>query len=191
MRTVLFYIICIVLTFDVYSQDDDVIYTKEKYEFERYFSNGTKRLKSGKSIEVVLNDKDTFHSQSGYLIGVKDSFLILNMDYEYFQLQRKNYSFNESFEYENSKQQVISFESIKYVEYEPNASFVFGALGGVSLFTALFIAPLVSIDKKWPNNFNSKRYVTVLGSALIGAVVGTTVFVCIGTDKRVKPKKMF
>lgn len=168
----------------MFSQESDIPRNKQKFEFEKYNNGKIKKLKQGTYIEVVSYNKDTTHIQSGDLIDLNDSLLIINMSFEDFKLVKENFTFSKYFIYETPYKTSIPINSIDYLSYESKGLFVFASLGGVSLFTALIIAPLVSIDRSAPNNFNSKRYTSIMRPALIGTAVGLT----IGFDTMIKLK---
>ncbi|GIV40843.1 MAG: hypothetical protein KatS3mg034_0153 [Vicingaceae bacterium] len=179
---VLTYLLFVVIY--VFSQESDIPRNKQKFEFEKYNNGKIKKLKQGTYIEVVSYNKDTTHIQSGDLIDLNDSLLIINMSFEDFKLVKENFTFSKYFIYETPYKTSIPINSIDYLSYESKGLFVFASLGGVSLFTALIIAPLVSIDRSAPNNFNSKRYTSIMRPALIGTAVGLT----IGFDTMIKLK---
>lgn len=171
-----------------FSQVSDTVKIKQKIEFEKYHSGKTKKLKQGHFLEVVLSNKDTSHVQSGELIGLNDSFLIIDLSYEELNLDKENYTFRESFHYETPTKIFIPIHSIERLSYESKGSMVFAAIGSISMLTALFIAPIASIDKSEPNNFNSKRYTNLIKPALIGTAIGLTVYYTFGTDTMIKIK---
>ena len=173
---------------NVFSQESDIPKIKQKFEFEKYNNGKIKKLKQGSYMEVVSYNKDTTHIQSGDLIDLNDSLLIIEMSFEDFKMDKENYTFSENFVYETPYKTSIPINSIDYVSYESKGSFVFASLGGVSLLTALIIAPLASIDRSAPNNFNSNRYTSIMGPALIGTAVGLTVYYIIGSDTIIKLK---
>ncbi len=192
---ILFCLLC--LGFFSYSQESDTINYNQKFEFKKYKNGKIKKVKSGTYITVYLDTQDTTHSQSGYLLNVRDSVLTVNMYHEQFSMDHysdtEENSYRVDYTYDTFKRISIPIGSIDYLQLDHGflpgrLSDVFAVTGVISALTALFIAPLVSIDKNSPYNFNSKRYTRVIVPALIGTAVGWTVYATIGRNRGTKLK---
>jgi hypothetical protein len=182
----IFFSVCFVAT-QSFAQDADKPKTVKKYEFQKFHNNRIKKLKQGRYLDVYLNSNDTTHTQNGDLIDLNDSVLTIEMSSESFSVETDNHSFSEDF-YSKDTIIHIPINTIKHLRYEAKGTLIGPVTSSVSLFTALILAPLISIDRSQPNNFNSKRYTTVVIPALIGAGVGLTLSFTIGFNTKLKIK---
>ena len=187
MRQII-YIFLLFSNLVVLSQEPDTLNTKQKFKFEKYNNGRIKKLKKGSYIEVVSYNKDTSHIQSGDLLDLNDSLLTIDICFEDFKIDKDNYTFNENFIYETPYKISIPINSIDYLSHPSNGYVVFSSIGAVSLLTTLIIAPLASIDRSEPNNFNGKRYTNIMRPALIGTAIGLTISYTFGADGMIKLK---
>lgn len=129
------------------------------------------------------------HLLEGELLALNDTFLIIGKNYELLTIANKDSSYEQSTSIPNAKVLPfkISLNEIKYIEYTPKAGNVGAAIVGLSVFLAIFIAPLVSINyRTW--DFNEDTYAAVMKPSLIGAVVGLTLQVSFATRRvTIKP----
>jgi hypothetical protein len=171
-----------------FTQIVDTLNKDQKFEFRNYHNDRVKKIKKGQYLDVVSTNGDTINTKSGDLILLNDSVLVLELAFEDNNIINENYTYLENFKYQTPVKISIPIKSIDYLNYEAKTPFIGAAIGGLSLLTALFIAPIVAIDKTQPYNFNSKQYTQIMGPALIGSAIGLTLYYTIGSDTMVKIK---
>lgn len=158
-----------------FSQELEPKPVKEKFEFENYKNGRLRKIKSGSPIDVYLNAEDTIHIQYGGLLGLNDTILTLELWDEDLEIYSANSYYIESTSfYYTPKTIAIPASTIKYITYESRAASMSYGIAGLSLITAVIIAPLASIDRDEPHNFNTKRYSKIMKPALLGLGIGLT-----------------
>ncbi len=157
-------------------------------EFERFDNNKLKTIKSGEDLQIYLNKKDTTIVQHGKLVYLDDSLLTINLTSEYFEVEKKDYTFNKSYMFDSQNRVSIPIQTIDYLTYQPKGSSLLNSVKALAFVTAVLVAPLASYDKNEPYNFNTKRYKTILGSSIIVGLVIIPFDRATGYDKKIRIK---
>ena len=138
-----------------------------KYSLERYKSERVKKIRQGREIRVYLKNEDTLHSLYGQLVNVSYKEVILSA-YEERKLVDGEFNyFEQSFVYEETRCLTLPVGTIESLEYDNWYNGYINLFAGLSGVSALLVAPLVSIDKDYPNHFNTQRYKNVVVPSLI------------------------
>lgn len=193
------YLICLFLVFKVagsFAQSDSTYKPSGpdksiKYRLERYNSERTKQLFQGRTITVNMADEDTVHTYYGSLVNISNTELVLSTYQETKSYSDEFHTLEESFDYEESECMTIPVQTIESLYYSPwysGYSNLITALGGIS---ALFVAPLASIDKDYPYHFNTKRYTSIVVPSLLGVGAGIVLSITLEAGEnrfKLKPK---
>ncbi len=161
-----------------------------KFVFERLNKSSTKTISGGKGVLIKLTIGDTIVSTYGWLVDANNESIFINPIWKVNSLQKENYNFTESFNYNNSLM-IINLDSIKSIQYDYNFNFFFDIMGALSLTTTLIASPIIAIDKNSPNNFNVNRYKTITFSSLASSVFFITLSFIINNRENaylLKPK---
>lgn len=162
-----------------------IIDSQIKYKFERLNNSRTKKLKQGHDVNIKLCSGDTSFYILGSFYEANDSVLKILPRY-----QRHYDTGGYSIHFEQGIA-AIPVESIQTLKYTNNSNMVPLIFAEISLITGLFVAPLASIDKNSPRNFNTKKYKTIVFSSLIGVGAGVAFTFILGGGKNrfyLKPK---
>lgn len=85
---------------------------------------------------------------------------------------------NQNFNYYYDCPTVTLFKNeIDVIKRRGTGSYLSAGVLDASLLSALIVAPLASIDKSQPNNFNSKRYISIVKPSLIGIGIGIALYI--------------
>lgn len=179
---------------NVVAQKDSVStkHKKKKFEFELLDYKKTKKLKEGKYVSVKSFVGNTIIHHHGHLIKVDKDSIFLNimtekivigdenkMGEQLIQYQIKDFPINE-----NMSIPIINDQEITYSSTFNDISRNFFI---ASIFSGVVLAPLVSINKSKPHNFNTKRYVDVVKYSFFSATLFYT-FTIITTSPKLKAK---
>lgn len=179
---------------NVVAQKDSVStkHKKKKFEFDLLEYEKTKKLKEGKYIHVksFVGDSIIFHE--GNLTNLSNDSIFLDIMTEKIVIGDENkvgeqlihYQIKEFPENEKMGIPIIKNQEITYYStaYNISASFFIG-----SILSGVILAPLVSINKSKPHNFNTKRYVDVVKYSFLSAAVFCS-FTIITTSPKLKAK---
>lgn len=169
--------------------------TRAKLTFYKFDTGKKVNVRKDKSVTItLLNTSDgrgnndynfgTTHVLEGELIALNDTFLSISKNYEELIIATKDSSYEQStrIPYDKVAAFNIPLNDIKYIEYTPKAGDVGGVVAGLSVLSAIFVAPLASLNyKTW--DFNRDTYVAIMKPSLIGAVVGFTLQFSFSTRK--------
>ena len=163
---------------------DTLSHKKIKFEFLKE-NKKIKKINKGKYLTLYFNDTTLndsnintyYHTFSGDIENLTDSFLVMTDSYENKRYYYKGGSYKEityrGTEVDTIKKK-IQVNQIKYIEYEPKMGILFNTVGGIGAITCLLVAPLASMNYSDLSKFNSKRYVNIMRPALITTCVGLT-----------------
>ena len=166
----------IVLSQITIQQDTTVIYNSEaKFEFERWNNSRRKKLKSGKGIEVNLNAGDSTYIIYGSLYEANQNSIQIEPLWENIKLDTSEFYYSSITNHFENSLATIPIQNINSLKYDANYVIIPFSIAYLSLISATIVAPLVSIDKNSPNNFNSKRFKSIILPSLIGAGIGFTI----------------
>lgn len=156
------------------TQDTVVIPNNHIYfKFEKLNNTRTKNIRSGRYVSIDLLAGDSTHIIAGSLFEADSSFIKVIPSWEFTELIKTNFQTSTTIDHENSLT-TIPIKNIKSLEYTKEFEVAPFALSGLGALTAFIVAPLVSINKNSPNNFNSKRYTSIVIPSLIFSGVSLT-----------------
>lgn len=172
--------------------DTTVVFNGDvKFEFEKWKGSGTKILKTAKGLTLDIRTGDTVHQLYGALYDVDGVNIKIIPRWEIINIDTNEFiSSSKTVTYKNCIT-TIPIQNIQSLKYDANYNIIPASIGWASLFSALIVAPVVSIDRNSPNNFNTKRYQSILFSSLIGAGAGFACYYIINGGKnkfKLKPK---
>lgn len=162
-----------------------------KYPLERYKNERVKNIRQGREIRVYLKNEDTLHTLWGQLVNVSDEEVVLSTYEERKLVNDENNYFEQSFVFEESECLTLPVSTIESLEYDNWYNGYINLFAGLSGVSALFVAPLVSIDKDYPNHFNSQRYKNVVVPSLIclGSSLSLAIILEAGENRfKLKPR---
>lgn len=162
-----------------------------KYPLERYRNERVKNIRQGREIRVYLKNEDTLHTLWGQLVNVSDEEVVLSTYEERKLVNDENNYFEQSFVFEESKCLTLPVSTIESLEYDNWYNGYINLFAGLSGVSALLVAPLVSIDKDYPNHFNSQRYKNVVVPSLIclGSSLSLAIILEAGENRfKLKPR---
>lgn len=162
-----------------------------KYRLERFGNERTKSLSQGRSITVNMEGEDTVHTYYGNLVNISNSELVLSTFQETKSYSDEFHTLEESFDYQESECMTIPIQNIESLSYNPWYSGYSNLLIGLASVSALFVAPLASIDKDYPYHFNTKRYTSIVVPSLLGVGTGIVLSITLEAGEnrfKLKPK---
>lgn len=162
-----------------------------KYRLERFGNERTKLLSQGRSITVNMEAEDTVHTYYGNLVNISNSELVLSTFQETKSYSDEFHTLEESFDYQESECMTIPIQNIESLSYNPWYSGYSNLLIGLASVSALFVAPLASIDKDYPYHFNTKRYTSIVVPSLLGVGTGIVLSITLEAGEnrfKLKPK---
>ncbi len=156
--------------------------SQAKYLFHKINKQNSFNLKEGKGIDVYLLDSITkvgnnlYEFKSKHYLGgsfkeLNDSSFVFIKNYEELEISNLDSSFQQTIRFPKEEITYLPIDKIKYIEYYQNGGDIFNAIGGISLLSAIIIAPLVSINYS-KGTFNSDRYFSIVKPSLIGLAIG-------------------
>ncbi len=168
---------------------------KEKLELENL--RGKKvYVKPGSDFTLTYEKGDTLYNINGFIDSISSDSIYFNKWYEskqVFQIEKNIHKETMiDIEYVDAESEVFT-RSKKYNLYQNQGLGVkigFGIAAGVGLFSTLVVAPLASIDKNSPYNFNARRYQTIVYSSLIFTGATLVVSLSIPSGRTLKLPKV-
>ena len=174
-----------------FSQDSLLLHSYKK-------PNKIVKIFTNKQISLELNPDTTFapgstitHNLSGKFVNVVSEELVLNVTYENINTEfmngtttnlRNDYNVKDSSKYKSTEIRKINLSKINSISFstKPNRGHKLVDIGGALVFvsgiTALFIAPLVSINYK-NGDFNTNKYYSVLTGCAGGLAIGIPIMI--------------
>jgi hypothetical protein len=194
-----YYLICLFLIFigaDSFSQLDTTNGPSGpdrsiKYRLERYNSERTKQLYQGRYITLNMASEDTIHTYYGSLVNISNTEVVLSTYQETKSYNDEFHTLEETFDYEESECMTIPIQTIESLTYSPWYSGYSNLITALSGISALFVAPLASIDKDYPYHFNTKRYTRIVVPSLLGVGAGIVLSISLEAGEnrfKLKPK---
>jgi hypothetical protein len=176
---------------------------KIKWRF-RYYGESKKKIKFSTIDEIILTDirgKDTVISESysGDIVSFSADSIVFK-PYWYYKHESYNSSrydsdsdssitINKNFSDTENNLISINKEDIDHIGRDPIMGFVGSGIAGISMFTLIIVAPLVSV-RYIHGGFNSDRYLLWAKYSLIGVAVGYPANIFFQTrEYRFFPKK--
>lgn len=183
---------------EVFTQNDSIAIKnkkkKKKFEFELIDYKKTKKLKEGKYIHIRSFIGDTTIHQEGNLISLSSDSIFLDITSETIKIGDEKNLENEIVEYHikqflftESKGFGVPISKNHEISYNSTAYDISGTLLVGSFFSIVVVAPLISINKSKPHNFNTKRYVEVVKYSFFAAAISYT-FTIVSTSPKLKAK---
>lgn len=142
----------------------------EAPEIYKFYKTNDKvvEVKTGEWLDVTFERTDTVFNYYGLLQSKSDSSVTLCCyyeDIEYYSYDgRRDISYSSNYHSTEEEQIEISAPELR-LSKQPKLHWI-GGIGGVlmvtSMYSAILIAPLVSLDQDAPRNFNVSRYSEIL-----------------------------
>ncbi len=201
MKRFLYTLILFILFFpfsDVVAQEDSTTakHKKQKFEFELLDYKKTKKLKEGKYIHVRSFIGDTIIHHEGNLTNLSNDSIFLDLTSETIMIGYEKNRENEivqyhikEFSYVESKSFGVPIMKNQEISYNSTMYDISGTLCISSLLSMVLVAPLISINKSKPHNFNTKRYVDVVKYSFFSAAFFYSFTIITDSPKlKAKPK---
>jgi hypothetical protein len=185
------YLACIFLLFinvsDVLLAQEIDTLSQSKFQLVRKYSGRPIKMNEFREFTVRIQKSDsTYTILDGSISGLKDSTLLMNVTSEYHRLFTTNYRRTEEFFYDEEKFQKVPIQQIRNVNYESDGTRLCAALITLSLVSAFIVAPLVSIDYKAQDGFNSFRNRRIRNISLGGAALGAVLLIPINMREKIE-----
>ncbi len=169
---------------------------KKKFEFELLDYKKTKKLKEGKYIHVRSFIGDTIIHHEGNLTNLSNDSIFLDITSETIMIGDENNREDEiiqyhvkEFPYVESKSFGVPILKNQEISYNSTMYDISGTLLVSSFFSGFIVAPLISINKSKPDNFDTKRYVNVVKYSFFSAALSYTFTIITSSPKlKAKPK---
>lgn len=157
--------------------------SETKYEFERWNNSHKKKLKSGKGIKIEMKEGDSTHVIYGRLYEVTDNSISIVPSWERIKVDTNEFHYSKITNNFVNSLATIATKNINSIRHDAKYVMIPFSIGFLSMISATVVAPLVSIDKNSPNNFNSKRYKSIVLPSLIGVGAGFSLGYILGGGK--------
>lgn len=169
---------------------------KKKFEFELLDYKKTKKLKEGKYIHVRSFIGDTIIHHEGNLTNLSNDSIFLDITSEAMLIGEEKITRSKTTLYHSkvyprnhNKNFGVPILPNQEISYNSTMYDISGTLLVSSFFSGFIVAPLISINKSKPDNFDTKRYVNVVKYSFFSAAFFFTITIITDSPKlKAKPK---
>ena len=151
---------------------------EKKYNYLEKLRNGKLvKVKSNSSLTYYLQDSDTVEYLKGELLFIDVDSIYVAKEYESRTLYNSEIDYYRTKNYSYPIGETLAKKNILYVIEDKGygVKISFATISALGLLSALIVAPLASIDKKSPENFNVNRYKIIALSSLIVSGISLTI----------------